>query len=130
MAEDTDPAIDAAVLDSLEQAIGDDRAFLRELIETYLEDAPRQIEMMRTGLGRGDVVQSHRAAHTLKSISTTVGATALSAAARELEAMTLPATTAATDLSDPKIAALVDIIATEFGRARDELNALVPADEA
>ena len=124
-----DPAIDAALLDSLEQAIGDDRALLRELIETYLEDAPRQIDMMRSGLAARDVEQSHRAAHTLKSISATVGATALSAAARELEAMTLPATTAATDLSDLEIAALVDIIATEFGRARDELNALVPADK-
>ena len=36
-----EPAIDVAVLDALEQAIGDDRAFLRELVETYLEDAPR-----------------------------------------------------------------------------------------
>ncbi len=125
-----EPAIDVAVLDALEQAIGDDRAFLRELVETYLEDAPRQITAMRTGLGGGDVEQVHRAAHTLKSISATVGANALSAAARELETLTLPATTAATDLSEPEIAALVDIIATESGRAGDELNALVPAEES
>ena len=125
-----DPAIDVAVLDALEQAIGDDRALLRELVETYLEDAPRQIEALRFGLGTRDVEQVHRAAHMLKSISATVGAEALSAAARELETLTLPATTAAADLAEPEIAALVDVIATEFGRARDELNALVPAGEA
>ena len=125
-----DPAIDVAVLDALEQAIGDDRAFLRELVETYLEDALRQIESLRDGLGDGDVERVHRAAHTLKSISATVGAEALSAASRELETLTLPASTAAADLAEPEIAALVEVIATEFSRARDELNALVPADEA
>ena len=123
-----DPAIDVAALDALEQAIGDDRAFLRELVETYLEDAPRQIEALRTGLGTRDVERVHRAAHTLKSISATVGAEALSAAARELETLTLPASTAAADLAEPEIAALVDVIATEFGRAADELNSLVPPD--
>ena len=105
------------MLDALEQAIG-------------VEDAPRQIEALRFGLGTRDVEQVHRAAHMLKSISATVGAEALSAAARELETLTLPATTAAADLAEPEIAALVDVIATEFGRARDELNALVPAGEA
>ena len=122
----SEPAIDVAALDALEVAVGDDREFVRELVESYLEDAPRQIDAIRAAVARGDVELVHRAAHTLKSISATIGAEALSAAARELEALTLPADTAAEDLAEPEIAALVEVIATEFGRAGDELNALVP----
>jgi len=128
MAQEFQPAIDVAALDDLEVALGDDRVALRDLIETYLDDAPRLIGDIRAGVAAGDVEEVHRAAYTLKSTSATVGAEALAAAARELEALTLPASTVATDLLEPEIAALVDVMASEFGRARDELNALVPAD--
>jgi chemotaxis protein histidine kinase CheA len=125
--EDGPPAIDHNVLEDLEHAIGDDRAFLREVIETYLDDAPRLIATITQGIAAGDVEATNRAAHTLKSNSASVGALGLSAMARELETMTPVASTEAADLAEPAIGALVDVIASEFATVRDELNSLVPA---
>ena len=125
---DQPPAVDQDVLDELEHAVGDDRAFLREVVETYLDDAPREIAAIREGISTGDVEQTSRAAHTLKSTSATVGALGLSAMARELETMTSSATTESADLAEPDITALVDVIAAEFDTVRDELNSLVPGE--
>lgn len=126
--EDGPPAIDRDVLDELEQSVGDDRAFLRELVETYLDDAPRQIAALRSGIANGDVELTNRAAHTLKSTSASIGALGLSAMARELQTMTAVETTDAADLSEPEVTALVEVIATEFESVRAELESLVPAD--
>lgn len=120
------PAIDRQALDELEHSVGDDRAFLRELVETYLEDAPRQIAALRSGIADGDVETTNRAAHTLKSTSASIGALGLSAMARELQTLTAPETTSAADLSEPDITALVDVIATEYEGVRTELESLVP----
>jgi hypothetical protein len=46
--------------------------------------------------------------------------------ARELQTMTTPESTAAADLTEPEVLALVNVIATEFESVRDELNRLVP----
>lgn len=126
-AEERRVAIDQGVLDELERSVGDDREFLRELVETYLDDAPVLIATVREGIAAKDVERTNRAAHTLKSNSASLGALGLSAMARELETLTSPATTEADDLSAPEIGALVDLIAVEFEEVRDELNALVPA---
>jgi len=126
--EDQQPeAIDQDVVDELERYVGDDRGFLREVIETWFEDAPRQIASIREGIAAGNVEMTNRAAHTLKSTSASVGAMALSAMARELQTMTAPDTTEAADLAEPDIATLVDAVATEYERAHVELDALVPA---
>ncbi len=119
-------AIDQDILDELEHSIGDDRAFLREVVESYLDDAPRQIAAIREGIAASDVESTNRAAHTLKSVSATVGALGLSAMARELETLTSVATTEAADLAETEIGALVDVIVAEFESVRDELNSLVP----
>ncbi len=122
-----DPAaIDQGTLDDLEHAIGDDHAFLREVVEAWLEEAPRLIAVIREGIASGDVESTNRAAHTLKSNSATVGALGLSAMARELEAMTLLASTRSEDLSSPEIGALMEVMTIELESAQDELNALVP----
>ena len=126
MTDDEPTAVDRDALDELEKSVGDDRSFVRELVETYLEDAPRQIETVREGIATGDVESTNRAAHTLKSTSATVGALGLSAMARELQTMTEIESTSATDLTEPEISALVEVIANEFVSVRDELNSLVP----
>lgn len=123
-------AIDTAVLDELERSIGDDPEFLRDLVETYVDDAPIQLATMRDGISTGNVERVNRAAHTLKSNSATVGANALSAMSRELEMLTSPATTESGDLASPEIDALVQSIARELERATAELNGLVPAQES
>lgn len=127
MDEEGREAIDQGVLDELERSVGDDREFLRELVETYLDDAPVLIATLRDGITAKQVEPTNRAAHTLKSNSASLGALGLSAMARELETLTSVATTEADDLSAPEIGALVDLIAVEFEEVRDELNALVPA---
>lgn len=127
MDEERREAIDQGVLDELERSVGDDREFLRELVETYLDDAPVLIATLRDGITAKQVEPTNRAAHTLKSNSASLGALGLSAMARELETLTSVATTEADDLSAPEIGALVDLIAIEFEEVRDELNALVPA---
>jgi HPt (histidine-containing phosphotransfer) domain-containing protein len=60
-------------------------AFLVELIDVYLNDAPELIEQMRTGITAGDIASVRRAAHSLKSNSATFGATRLAAVSRALE---------------------------------------------
>jgi HPt (histidine-containing phosphotransfer) domain-containing protein len=60
-------------------------AFLVELIDVYLNDAPELIEQMRTGIAAGDIAGVRRAAHSLKSNSASFGANRLAAVSRELE---------------------------------------------
>jgi HPt (histidine-containing phosphotransfer) domain-containing protein len=127
MSADQMPAIDVLVLDELEHSIGDDREFLRELVETYLDDAPVQLATMRSGMTTGDVAGVNRAAHTLKSNSASVGAMTLSEMSRELEALTQPDVMDASGLGEPEILRRVNATAAELERAMRELDALVPA---
>lgn len=126
MGDERPAAVDIAVLEDLEHSVGDDRAFLRDLVETYLEDTLSLIAAVRAGIAGGNVEGTNRAAHTLKANSASLGALGLSAMARELETLTSVATTQPADLAAPEIAALLDVIAREFAEVRDELNALVP----
>ena len=130
MAEDRGSAIDVQVLEELEHSIGDDREFLRELVETYLDDAPVQLGSIRSGIAEGNVERVNRAAHTLKSNSASVGAMSLSEMSRELEHMTAPATTDAAALAAPEITSRATWIADELERVKVELDALVPSSES
>ena len=131
MADDGAPAVvDQDVLDELEHSVGDDRAFLRELVETYLDETPTLITTLRAGVAEGNVERANRAAHTIKSTSASLGALGLSAMARELETLTSVATTEPGDLAAPEIGALVQLIATEYDDVAVELNSLVPAVES
>jgi PAS domain S-box-containing protein len=79
--------IDPTVFDELVASTGGDADFIRELIDTYLTDAPGLFEQMRTALAAGDAETFRRAAHSLKSNSASLGALTLSAQAKELEMM-------------------------------------------
>ena len=61
-------------------------AFVRELIDAFLEDAPTQLAALRSALEEADAEAARRAAHTLKSNAATFGANALADVCRELEA--------------------------------------------
>jgi HPt (histidine-containing phosphotransfer) domain-containing protein len=83
---DAEPAVlDKTVLAELQATTGDDLAFVRELVETYLADVPIQLEGIADAIGADDAAALVRPAHTLKSSSATVGAMRLAAVARELE---------------------------------------------
>ncbi len=75
--------IDANTFEELKQMSGDD--FTNELIDTFLEDAPKMIAEIRSSLAAGNAEAFRRAAHSLKSNAATFGATQLAALARELE---------------------------------------------
>ena len=75
--------INQVTFTELKQVSGDD--FINELIDTFLEDAPKMIEEIRSALASGNVETFRRAAHSMKSNAATFGAVELSALAKELE---------------------------------------------
>ena len=79
------PSIDRAALNDLLEATGNDRAFLVELIDTYLTDSVALLASMRQAVGAADATALRRAAHSLKSNSASLGARELSARCQELE---------------------------------------------
>ncbi len=75
--------IDMTVFEELKQMSGAD--FIDELVDTFLEDAPKLIREVKSALQSNDAESFRRAAHSLKSNSAMFGANHLSALARELE---------------------------------------------
>ena len=80
-----EPILDEAVLAELMTSTGNDTAFVRDLVETYLAEAPAQVEGIAAAIAAADASALVRPAHTLKSSSATMGALRLSAVARRLE---------------------------------------------
>ena len=77
------PVIDAATFEELKATTGAD--FVRELVDTFLAEAPAMLDDLRVALAANDAERFRRAAHSLKSNSNTFGALALGALARNLE---------------------------------------------
>jgi HPt (histidine-containing phosphotransfer) domain-containing protein len=77
------PTIDRATFDALKETTGAD--FARELVDTFLEEAPAMLNDLRNALEHNDADRFRRAAHSLKSNSHTFGALTLGSMARELE---------------------------------------------
>ena len=79
------PVLDERVLSEVLESTGDDIGFVRELVQTYLDDTPAQLDAMTAAIEADDAAGLVRPSHTLKSSSATVGAMRLSAVARDLE---------------------------------------------
>ena len=75
--------IDKTTFDELKQMSGDD--FINELIDTFLEDAPKMITEIKSALAANNADTFRRAAHSMKSNAATFGASQLAALAKELE---------------------------------------------
>jgi HPt (histidine-containing phosphotransfer) domain-containing protein len=75
--------IEMSTFNELQESAG--LEFVIELIEAFVDDAPRQLQAMRDALSRGDEATFRRGAHTLKSNGNTFGAHGFSALARQLE---------------------------------------------
>lgn len=112
--------IDEAVLADLVESTGGDPDFLAELIDIYLDDAPRQVAAMRDAVLSGRIEDLVRPAHTLKGSSASIGAVELSELNRALE---LAARAGAVD----DATGAVDGIEAELGRVREALLARKPA---
>lgn len=77
------PAIDQATFEELQQTAGVE--FVRELVDTFLAEAPSMLASLDRALAERNADEFRRAAHSLKSNSNTFGASALGALARDLE---------------------------------------------
>ena len=77
------PIIDAATFEQLQATAGAD--FVRELIDTFLAEAPAMLRDLRDAYAAGDAERFRRVAHSLKSNGNTFGALTLGALARDLE---------------------------------------------
>ena len=79
----SDPTIDAAAYAELQESAGEE--FTRELVDTFLEEAPPMLELLLGALETGEAERFRRTAHSLKSNGQTFGAVALTERARALE---------------------------------------------
>jgi len=78
--------INLTVIDDLRELGGDeDPGLVFDLIETFLEDAPRHLREMIRAFDEGDLDRMQRAAHTLKSSSASMGGIALHEVCRDME---------------------------------------------
>jgi CheY-like chemotaxis protein len=116
----TEPdTLDHATLEKLVSSLGggdEGRMTVGELVETFLEDAATQMEMLRSSVKEGDPVTARRAAHTLKSNGATFGAQPFATLCRELEAL----------LREDRLAAAPELLGQaeeEWARVRDALVA-------
>jgi PAS domain S-box-containing protein len=83
--------VDEAVIDRkalqtiLDMIAGDNSQLLADLINSYLDDAPKLLQNMQNALAKQNVVEMQHSAHTLKSASATLGAMHLAELCRKLE---------------------------------------------
>ena len=77
--------IDRQTFDDLKQMSGEE--FIVELIDTFLDDAPKLAAEMHAALAAQDSDSFRRAAHSLKSNAATFGATRLAELMKRLEAL-------------------------------------------
>lgn len=77
--------LDPRAIQNLLASVGGDTAFLKEMIETFLADSPRQIAAMQSAVTTANEEELRRAAHSLKSNAANFGAMDLARLCKELE---------------------------------------------
>ena len=75
-------ALDTAIIGDLLDTMGGE---FGDLVRIYLEDAPERVRELESAAGTADAAAQIAPAHTLKSSSANIGATALSELARGIE---------------------------------------------
>ena len=115
-------AIDSRVLDQLRKLDpSGGLGFAHRILRIYLDTSGDGVRELGRAIAEGDADSLRRAAHTLKSSTANVGATTLSDLFKQLEAQGRAA-----DLDGAP--ALLDAVRREYGRALDEIHALLAAD--
>lgn len=103
-------------LDELRASVGDDPAFVAELIGEFIEEAPRQLQTLREAATTSQAEAARRAAHTLKGNARTFGAEVLASLCLEAETAA-----AAGDLDT--VRQRLDSVEAEWSRVREALVA-------
>jgi two-component system, sensor histidine kinase len=96
-------------------------SLIKKIVSVYLDEAPKQLQVIESAIARGDVQAISRAAHALSSSSMDIGARSLSALCRHME--NLSRENAMTGGS-----ALLEEIKTEFAQVESELSARLNSD--
>ena len=104
--------VDMTTFEELKAMSGAD--FIDELVDTFLEDAPKLITEMKTALQAGDAESFRRAAHSLKSNSATFGAMRLSGMAKDLEMLGRENKLAEAESRLPEVEELLDTVEAEL----------------
>jgi len=107
--------IDTHALDRLGELIGGDPDALRELVQTFIEEADEIVAGLRTALSVNDLDTLRRGAHSMKSSAQDFGAGELAGLAARLESRTR-------DAWPSSAPADVEALATAFAAARTELR--------
>ena len=116
----TTPALDLAVLESLRQlARPGEPDVLREVLATFLADAPRRIAAITHAIECRDAQALLRAAHTLKGAAASIGAAGIQDRCRELESAAREG-----DI-DQGTTALLSALGEEFEEVRSEIAHLL-----
>jgi len=108
----TTPAIDKLVFEYLkEQAAGGDESILKEIINSYLEEAPQKREAIVEAIVSKNAVKLRNSAHALKSLSLTMGANNLAEICGKLEAIGRMSTTENAEQ-------LIEVVNQEYHRVK------------
>jgi HPt (histidine-containing phosphotransfer) domain-containing protein len=79
------PVIDPQAIEDLRALNPEDPAFLRELIDLFVDDVPGRIAEIEQGLATKDAVLLTRAAHTIKGSCSNFGAAKLKEISHAME---------------------------------------------
>ena len=112
------PTIDRATFDELKDTAGAD--FVAELVDAFLDEAPRLLDELRGAYEKRDAEAFRRTAHSLKSNGNTFGARTFAAMAKDLELGGMSPIAAAGGRP-------IDALAAEFGRVGAALKELCNA---
>jgi HPt (histidine-containing phosphotransfer) domain-containing protein len=74
---DGSPVLDPAALDDLRELVGGDSSTLSGLVADFLAETPTLVHELRDAVAVADPERASRAAHTLKGLGATFGATAM-----------------------------------------------------
>ena len=113
--EPNEISLEAAALQNLRDLGGTE--FLTEVVDVFLADAPALIASLRSSLERQDTEELRRAAHTLKSNGSTLGAVAFAKLCRAVEQR-------AKDGRPDGVQQLVDQIEQEYRTLQEALASL------
>lgn len=108
--------LDPDVVDSLRELGGGDEGFVTELLREYVEDTAVRLEVLSQAAAKGDALRVRQEAHSLKSSSGNVGATAVASICAELER-------AAQAGDVPSLTPLATRLRERFEEAREAIEA-------
>ena len=106
--------INQTTFEELKQMSGED--FINELIDAFLDDAPKMINAMQTALSAKDIESFRRNAHSMKSNANTFGATELGVLAKELEFMAKE--------NNLEIGNRLEVLKEAYGKVAEELTGM------